>query len=304
VGAVVAVVGSANIDHVVRLPHLPARGESVGGGDYLLAWGGKGANQAVAAARAGAATRFAACLGDDPLSRRMLADWAADGLDTGHVAVRPGLPTGTALVMVGGDGDNYLAVAPGTNHAFSPDDLRPELFAGAAVAVLQNEVPMAVNHRARELARQAGCRVIVNIAPACSADAWLLDADLVVVNESEATALAGHAVADAGQAEAAARTLRRRGAGAVLVTLGALGAVLLDADGPFLLNAHAVQAVDATAAGDTCCGALAAALADGTGLREACRYAMAAAALCVSRAGAQPSIPHRGETLALLGASR
>ncbi len=300
--AAVAVVGGANIDHVVRLRQLPARGQSVDGGEYLLAWGGKGANQAVAAARAGAATRFAACIGDDPLSRRMLADWTADGIDASHVAVRPGQASGTALVMVGGDGDNYLAVAPGANGAFAPEDLRPELFSGAAMAVLQNEVPAAVNRRARELARSAGCRLVVNIAPACAGDAWLLDADLVVVNESEASVLTGLGVADAAQAEAAAHRLRANGAGAVLVTLGAHGAVLLDGTGTHVLAPHPVRAVDATAAGDTCCGALAAAMAGGADLGRACRYAMAAAALCVSRAGAQTSIPRHDETRALLGA--
>ncbi|MCK6490255.1 MAG: ribokinase [Planctomycetes bacterium] len=298
-GGGVAVVGSANLDFTILLPRLPAVGETVGDGRFLRAWGGKGANQAVAAARAGAPTAFIAAVGDDALTREMVAGWRADGLDLAHLAVRPGVDTGAALVLVGAGGGNYLAVAPGANHALTPADLPGSLAgagagAGAGVLVLQMEVPLATTRAAIALARRAGVPVLLNYAPAETVHEDLLAVDVLVVNEVEAAALCGRG--DGG----AAALLHRRGAGCAIVTLGAGGAVLADAAGELHLPAFPVAAVDTTAAGDTLCGVLAAGLAAGLPVRAALRRAMAAAALCVGRAGAQTSIPRRVEIDALL----
>lgn len=293
----VTVVGSANLDFTILLPRLPAVGETVGDGRFLRAWGGKGANQAVAAVRAGAPTAFIAAVGDDTLTREMVAGWRADGLDLAHLAVRPGIDTGAALVLVGAGGGNYLAVAPGANHALTPADLPGSLAdagAGAGVLVLQMEVPLATTRAAIALARRQGVPVLLNYAPAEAVHEDLLAVDMLVVNEVEAAALCGRG--DGG----AAALLRQRGAGCAIVTLGAGGAVLADAAGELHLPAFPVAAVDTTAAGDTLCGVLAAGLAAGLPVRAALRRAMAAAALCVGRAGAQTSIPRRVEIDALL----
>lgn len=290
----VVVIGSANLDFTILMPRLPAVGETVGDGSFLRAWGGKGANQAIAALRAGVATAFVAAVGSDPLSREMIAAWRAEGLGLEHLQERSDLPTGAALVMVGGDGGNYLAVAPGANHAVRPEHLDEALIAGAAIVVLQMEVPLDTTRAAIALARRHRVPVLLNYAPAVALHEDLLAVDVLVVNENEAKALCGR---DDG---AAAGLLHARGAACAIVTLGAGGAVLADAQGSVHLPAFPVRAVDSTAAGDTCCGVLAAGLAQGLPVREALRRGMAAAALCVARPGAQQSIPRAAETAALL----
>lgn len=295
----VVVVGSANIDHVMHLPRLPAVGETVSDGRYQLTWGGKGANQAVAAARAEAHTTFIAAIGDDQLSRVMADDWARDGIDLGGLKRLADGPSGTAMVLVGTGGANYLAVDRGANARLLPEDLDPRLFAGAGVVVLQMEVPVATNLRAIALARAAGARVMLNYAPTMAVVEALLAVDILVVNEHEAAFLVGHPVGRACAADAA-RSLLARGASAVAITLGGDGACLADAGGISLVPVFPAKAVDTTAAGDTWCGVAAAALASGRDLPAAAREAAAAAAITVSRPGAQPSIPRRPEFLSLL----
>jgi ribokinase len=293
----VVVVGSANLDFTILMPHLPAVGETVGDGSFLRAWGGKGANQAIAALRAEVATTFVAAVGNDPLSSEMTASWRAEGLGLEHLQERSDLPTGAALVMVGAGGGNYLAVAPGANHAVLPEHLDEALIAGASIVVLQMEVPLATTRAAIALARRHGVPVLLNYAPAVAVHEDLLAVDILVVNESEAKVLCGR---DDGSA---AELLRARGARCAIVTLGADGAVLTDAEGTVHLPAFPVRAIDTTAAGDTCCGVLAAGLAQGQPVRAALRRGMAAAALCVSRAGAQQSIPRADEVAILLAST-
>jgi ribokinase len=297
----VVVVGSANIDHVMHLPRLPMVGETVSDGRYQLAWGGKGANQAVAAVRSGAPTALVAAVGDDPLSRSMVAEWAADGLDLRGLKRLADTPTGTAMVVVGAGGDNYLAVDRGANAKLLPTDLDPQVFAGAAVVVLQMEVPVATNLRAIAMARSVGARVLLNYAPTMELVEELLGVDLLVVNESEAAFLVGHQVSRSNAAEAA-HALLLRGATAVAITLGGDGACLVDNSATTMVPPFPAKAVDTTAAGDTWCGAVAAALAAGQDLAAAAREGAAAAAITVSRHGAQVSIPRRDEVLRLLGA--
>jgi ribokinase len=290
----VVVIGSANLDFTILMPRLPAEGETVGDGTFLRAWGGKGANQAIAALRAGVSTTFVAAVGCDPLSREMTAAWRAEGLGLEHLQERTDLPTGAALVMVGSGGGNYLAVAPGANHAVQPEDLDEALIASASIVVLQMEIPRTTTRAAIALTRRHGVPVLLNYAPAVAVHEDLLAVDILVVNESEAKALCGRDDASA------AGLLRARGAACAIVTLGAGGAVLADAQGTVHVPAFPVRAVDTTAAGDTCCGVLAAGLAQGQPVREALRRGMAAAAICVSRAGAQQSIPRADEVAAVL----
>jgi ribokinase len=300
----VVVVGSANVDFVMKMDRLPAVGETVTDALFFQSFGGKGANQAVAAARAGAETWFVACVGGDELSRSMVASWSEAGVRTGHVTEVNGVPSGAALVMVGRDGANYLSVAPGANYRMAPEHVLRALpvLARASIAVLQNEVPQSVIERTIECARAAGVRILWNYAPARHLPSELLgSADIVVVNETEASFLSGSGVRDRDSASEAARTVRTLGAASVIVTLGGQGSVICDASGISHVPAMPVDAVDTTAAGDVFCGALAVALAEGRSTSGAVRFASAAAAICVTRLGAQPSAPRRDEIDDLLG---
>lgn len=288
----VVVAGSANMDLVVHTPRLPTAGETVLGGDLLRAPGGKGANQAVAAARSGARVRFVGALGGDAFGDELLAALLEDGVDVSHVT-RVGRPTGTALIVVDDAGENLIAVAPGANLALSASDVEAAVDS-ANVVLVQLEIPMPCVLAALAAGRSAGARTILNAAPAGSVDVSLVD--VLIVNETEAAMLSGSS-----DPEQAANALHKQGPRTVIVTLGADGLLLADADGLTRLAAHAVNVVDATAAGDAFCGALAAALARGDAMQRAVRFANAAAALATTLPGAQPSLPHLQDILALLG---
>lgn len=304
--ATICVVGSINMDLVVRTPVLPAPGQTVLGGPFGTFPGGKGANQAVAAARAGGRVTLVACVGDDAAGEELAAGLAAELIDVGMVLRRPGVTTGVALIAVDPAGQNTIIVAPGANAALEPADLlRAEgAIATADVLLVQLEVPLPAVAAAIGLARRHGVRVILNPAPALPLDDSLLAlADVVVPNESEAAALTGIRPDGWEGAARAAQALRARGPGAVVLTLGGRGALLADGDGLVEQPAFAVAAVDATAAGDAFVGALAVALAEGRPPREALRWASAAGALATTIAGARPSLPPRQriERLALDG---
>lgn len=300
----IVVIGSTNVDLIVRLPRLPAVGETVAGGRFLQALGGKGANQAVAAARAGGRVAFVTAVGADQLGAEALAAFAGEGVDATH-ALRAEGPTGTAVILVGPGGDNLIALAPGANDALTPahlDALAPQV-AAAGLVMLQMEIPPATTARALALAAAHGVPVLCNYAPA-RPDGPPVCAEMtgLVVNEVEAEALAGLPVADPAGALAAAEALRARGPRYVIVTLGAGGAVLAADDLRLHLPAFPVVAVDATAAGDAFCGALAVALVEGRPLPQAARFAMAAGALAATAEGAQPSLPARAAIEGLLAA--
>ncbi len=298
---VVICIGSSNVDFIMKVPHLPARGETVTDGTFQQVFGGKGANQAVAAARAGARTTFVTCLGNDPYASLMLESFARDGIDTAHVRRADDVPSGTALVMFDADGDNYLSVAPGSNDRLMPEDLdeHAERIASADVVLLQMEIQPQTIVRALELAGRGETAVIFNyapyrdgIVPLDGAMSWL------VVNEQECAELAGVAVSSRDEA-AAAQVLRQRGVQHVAVTLGANGVLLCD-DAVRHLQAFRIEPKDTTAAGDTFCGMFGAALARGESPETAARLANAASALCCLGEGAQPSIPHAGAVRAFL----
>jgi len=297
-GPRIIVLGSSNTDMIVKVRRLPRPGETVLGGGFSTAGGGKGANQAVAAARAGGDVVFIGRVGGDPFGEEALRDFEKDGINTEHVVRDETAPSGVALIIVDERGENCIAVAPGANANLSPSDVEAagEVFGDAAVLLLQLEVPLETVRAAAGTASRNGVRVILNPAPAQSLDDSLLRCvSILTPNESEAEFLTGASVTDAEGARAAAETLRARGAETVLVTLGARGVYVSDRDFSGVVPGFSVEAVDTTAAGDVFNGALAVALAEGESLPSAARFANAAAALSVTKPGARPSAPSRRE---------
>lgn len=294
----IMVLGSVNTDLVLRCARLPRPGQTVGGHDFQSLPGGKGANQAVAAARLGAEVGFIGCVGDDDFGQRAREGLRREGLDTTHLHQVAGASTGVAMILVDEAGQNCIALSAGANAALSPAQVeaaRPAIEA-AALLICQLESPLPVVLHGIALARAAGVPVLLNPAPMQPLPAGLLDqVDVLVPNESEAAALLGLPPDAPFDAAEVAERLRALGPSTVIVTLGA-GGVQLAADGLNLhLPAPAVQAVDTTGAGDTFIGAWAAARCRGEGLREAIAFAQRAAALSVTRAGAQAAMPYPHE---------
>lgn len=294
----ITVIGSTNVDLIMQLRRLPVPGETVGDGRFTRAFGGKGANQAVAAARLGGAVTFITCLGNDPVAPEIMENFSHDGIDTSHVLRDETVPTGTALILVDEGGHNSIAIAPGANNALLPEhvDACADLIADSAIVVLQMETPLATNRRVLELAESRNVPVLLNYAPVGNRELALSAAmHGLVVNEIEAESLCGLPVGDLSQAHAAAAALLARGPGFVVITLGANGVVVAAAGVQAHVPAVRVEPVDTTAAGDCFCGALAVALVEGQLLEQAARFASAAAAVSVTRLGAQPSLPTRVE---------
>lgn len=303
----VTVVGSLNTDLVIRAPHLPAPGETVSGGEFATFPGGKGANQAVAAARLGARVGMVGCVGGDDFGRRLVDGLRRDGIDVTHVRADEGTASGMALITVDPGGQNTIVVAPGANWRLTPDDvaLTEPLIRESSVLLLQLEVPIETVLAAARLASTAGVRVVLDPAPAPRSP---LPPDLVKLvdvinpNETEARALSGITVADEQAAGRAAASLLTQGARAVVIKLGSRGAFVHDGGSTVMVPGIRVDAVDATAAGDAFAGALAVGLAEGHDLVAAVHFANAAGALSVTRRGAQPSMPHRAEVDAFVRA--
>lgn len=299
----IAVVGSVNMDLVVRTARFPAAGETLSGDAFATIAGGKGANQAVAAQRLGGRVGLIACVGEDEFGALMRQGLADEGIDVAHVDVRAGEVSGVALITVDAAGENTIIVVPGANGTLSAEDVESarDAIAGARVLLLQLEVPLPTVAAAARLAHAAGASVILNAAPAAAVpDSLLSLAEYVVVNESEIFVLAGEGLTDR---QAAVRALQDRGARTIVLTLGSAGAVLFAADGRVTTEvAFSVEVVDTTAAGDAFIGAFAVALAEGLTADEALRRGNAAGALSVTREGAQPSLPRREDVDAWLEA--
>lgn len=302
----VVVVGSLNLDLVVRAARLPAPGETVPGGVFATFRGGKGANQAVAAARMGAAVSMVGRVGDDAFGATLREGLTAEGIDVRGVRVTAGVASGVALITVDDAGQNTIVIAPGANGVLVPADVeesRP-LLSGAKLLLLQLEVPVESVQAAARLAREHGLLVLLDPAPAAPLPAGLLAlTDAVLPNEVEAAALTGIAITDLRAAAAAAAVLRRRGARRVLMKLGARGVWVDLGDRAFHVPGLAVSAVDTTAAGDAFAGALAAALVASASWEGAVGRANAAAALSTTRAGAQASMPSRDDVERFLSTS-
>ena len=294
----IVVVGSSNTDMIIKLARIPKPGETILGGEFVTAAGGKGANQAVGAARAGGKVTFVARVGRDMFGEQAVAGFVRDGINVDHIVRDASSPSGVALIFVAKDGENSIAVAGGANGRLSPADVRKAktVFAKASVLVMQLETPLETVQAAAELAARAGVRVILNPAPARPLPNTLLKRVAILTpNESEAELLTGIKVDSEAAAGKAAEKLRARGVQTVILTLGARGSFVATAEGKQLVPGFKVKAVDTTAAGDIFNGALAVALAEGQDLVKAVRLANAAAAISVTRMGAQPSAPTRKE---------
>lgn len=291
----IVVVGSANMDLVGLAERLPGPGETVLGDDFVMTPGGKGANQAIAAVRAGGRCTLLAAIGSDSFGVTINARLTASGVDTAHLRTNYGV-SGVAVIMVDRQGENSILVSPGANRSFVHlTDAETEVVADGDVLVCQQEIPAATVLEAARAARAAGTRTVLNAAPARQLGPELLElVDLLVVNEGEARALTGSGEPDM---DALLAMVPR-----VVLTLGGAGAWYADRDGrservpPFPVEVH-----DTTAAGDAFTGALAVAWGEGRDIVEAVRWACAAGAACVRRVGAYPSLPTRGDIDALYG---
>jgi len=304
----ITVLGSLNMDISVTVPRLAGPGETVLGSAARLQPGGKGANQAVAAARLGASVRMAGCCGDDDFGRTLRSALEAAGVDVTAVRILAGVPSGLALITVDATGENSITVAPGANGLAGP----PEAAASAASAcdalILSAEIPVPVLAAALDRARAAGVMTVLNLAPAPPDAAALLaaGADWLIVNAPEAGAILGRPVADPAGAQAAAADLAGAGAGHAVITLGRDGAVLAgpvlaDPGGALAVPGFSVDSVDSVGAGDAFVAALGVAVASGVAAPEAVRLACAVAATAVTRPGAQEGLPAGADVLAATG---
>src|SRR5579883_428009 len=303
----VVVVGSVNVDMIVRSERLPRPGETVVGGELTTAGGGKGANQAMAAHRLGADVRLVARVGADGPGDFARSGFEAEGLSTRWLTVDPSAATGVALILVDRQGQNVISVAPGANARLSSDDVRraADAFDRARVLLVQLEIPIETVRTALEIARLRGMVTVLNPAPARSVPPDLLClVDWLTPNETEAATLAEVEVVDRASARRVASDLRARGPAAVVVTLGERGAVAETPESAIDVEPFSVQAIDTTAAGDAFSAGLAVGLARGLTAGESLRYASAAGALTATRPGAQPSLPGDAEVRHLLETGR
>ncbi len=299
----ILVVGSINMDLVMRTPRVPLSGETLRGEDLRAIPGGKGANQAVAAARLGMPVIMAGRVGRDQFGDTLLSGLAADGVDTTYVERDETEASGTTFIFVEPGGENTIAFAAGANNHFSlrSAERLAGVLEGVEMVLLQLELPLDSTARVIELARATGKQVVLDAGPVCRNPLpAFYQVGVLTPNEAETEALTGLAIRDQESAARAAAQLLERGPGAVVLKLGARGALLASRDKTILLPAHAVKAVDTTAAGDAFTAALAVCLAEGKELEQAVRVAIAAGALAVTKMGAQPSMPTRAELDAFL----
>jgi len=298
----IVVVGSSNTDMVVKSNRLPAPGETVLGGAFQMIPGGKGANQAVAAARLEGEVTLVAKVGNDPFGIAAKMDFEKKGIDTSQVIVTEKSPSGVALIMVDEQGENAISVALGANNELSVADVEGAVpvIQAAGFLLVQLEIPLAAVSHAVALASQHNTKVILNPAPAQPLSPDLLKyVDIITPNESEAKLLTGVDITDVRSAKEAALILREQGVPVVIITMGAAGAYVLSDELDELIPGFRVEAVDTTGAGDTFNGALAVALAEQMSLKAAVTFANSAAACSVTKMGAQTSAPSRSELLAL-----
>ncbi|MCZ6675683.1 MAG: ribokinase [Candidatus Poribacteria bacterium] len=301
----VAVVGSFNMDLVTQAERRPRKGETLIGEAFGTFIGGKGSNQAIAAARLGADVTMIGRLGTDAFGDTLMAAHTHERIHTEFVVRDAEAGTGVALIIIDAEGDNSIIIVPRANMRLSVADVEraSEVIAAADVLLLQLEVPIEASQRAAEIAQFSGTKVILNPAPAQELPERLLaQVDILTPNEVETEWLSGVEVADLASAERAAEVLLRKGLSAVVLTLGNRGALLVTPALKKLIPAYAVNVVDTTAAGDAFCGALATALARGDKLEDAVAFANAAGALAVTVLGAAPSMP-TAEQVEAFGAS-
>lgn len=295
----IIIIGSSNMDITARVKSLPRPGETIGGGRLSQAGGGKGANQAIAAARLGADVTFVTCVGDDDSGKWMTRNFAADGMDISKVKISAS-PTGTALIFVDDNAENCIAVAPGANDDLLPEDVEAakDCIAQSAYMLLQLETPMPTVCKAVELAAQAGVKVVLNPAPMTALPEEIFSKLFIISpNETEAEALTGIHIENEADARKAADALMAKGVANVIVTMGSAGSLVCTPESTEFVKAQKVKAVDTTAAGDVYNGALVTALAEGKTIVEAAAFATKASGIAVTRMGAQTSAPYRKEII-------
>ncbi len=294
----ILVIGSSNTDMVIRVPKLPQPGETVSGGDFQVFGGGKGANQSIAARRAGGKVQFIAAVGSDDLGKTAIDTFAAEGIDTTGIQIIGDSASGVAFIFVSETGENCIGVAPGANARLTPEALldQQHAFDDAALLLMQLEIPIETVEAAIAMAATRDLPVILNPAPARQLSEQLLAGLYCITpNETEAEALTEISVNDEKSAMAAADSLLQRGVQNVVITMGSKGALLCNADGTHHQSAELVNVVDTTGAGDTFNGVLAAMIAKERALPDAVQAAVAAATISVQSAGAIDSIPRLGE---------
>jgi ribokinase len=299
----ITVIGSSNTDMIIKVPRLPKPGETVLGGKFSTAPGGKGANQAVAAARSGGNVTFVARVGDDIFGEQALKGFKEDGINTDFIIKDKDAPSGIAEIFVSEDGENSIAVALGANLNLSVYDViaAKEAILASDILLMQLEIPLKTVQYAAKLAFDNGVRVILNPAPGQPLPIEILKTiSILTPNETEAAMLTGIKIEDEGAAEDAGRILMSKGVNKVIITIGKKGALILDSSGSELVGGFKVHAIDTTAAGDIFNGALAVALAEKKNIWEAVKFGNAAAALSVTKLGAQPSAPKRKNILEFL----
>lgn len=294
----IVVIGSSNTDMVIKTTRLPHPGETILGGDFFMNAGGKGANQAVAAARLGGNVAFLAKVGDDIFGEQSRVFFQAEGLDTSYILTDEKQPSGVALIFVDGNGENCIVVAPGANNSLKPADIskNKDLVASASVILVQLEIPLETVEYITSLAVEEGVTLVLNPAPACELNEELLKrVNVITPNQKEAGMLTGIEVIDSKSAQSAALALHQKGIETVIITLGSEGALLFHENEFANIKSPIVEAVDTTAAGDVFNGALVVAMSEGMKMTDAVQFACRAAAISVTRLGAQASAPYRKE---------
>jgi ribokinase len=298
----IIVIGSCNTDMVIKADRLPIPGETVIGGVFLMNPGGKGANQAVAAARMGGKVTFISKTGNDIFGRQSIELYNSEGINTDYIFSDSKNPSGVALITVDSLGENCIVVAPGANANLTPEEIESaesEIQSGSLV-LMQLEIPIETVEKATEVANKKNIPVILNPAPARAlSDKLLKCLYMITPNKSEAEILSGVKVTEWESARHAADIISAKGVKIVVITLGSLGALIKENDNYYTVEATHVKAVDTTAAGDTFCGTLCVGLSEGMAIVDAVRMAAKASALTVTKMGAQSSIPYRKELTAL-----
>jgi ribokinase len=294
----ITVIGSSNTDLVATVPKLPSPGETIMGKDFIVAPGGKGANQAVAIARIGGDVTFIAKVGMDDYGEQAIRNFKNDGINTSFVFRDHNTPSGVALIFVDDNGENMLVPVPGANGRLLPTDIEKARFAieSADILVLQLEIPLETVEYAIIIAYEKQIPIVLNPAPGRTLEKSLIEkVTYITPNETEAETLTGTKVTDDSSAKKAGEELLRLGAKTVIITMGKQGAMLINSDESVLIPAFKVNAVDATAAGDAFTGGLSYAVANGKDIKEAIRFGNAVAGITVTRMGAQPSMPTKDE---------
>ncbi|MEO1656960.1 MAG: ribokinase [Pseudomonadota bacterium] len=302
-GKSIVVIGSYNTDMVVQAPRIPSPGETILGGTFSMVAGGKGANQAVAAARCGGSVTFVARLGDDMFGHEAIAGLKTDNIDTSHVICLPDAASGVALITVSDDGENAITVASGANALLMPDAIEKadDALSGASIVLTQLETPLETIRATLDRCQALGVPVVLNPAPALPLDdAVFASVAVLTPNETEAELISGLPVSDVETAKSAGEAILAKGVSTLIITMGSQGALLFEGGTCTMVPGYPVEAVDTTGAGDTFNGALCVAMSEGKTWPEAVAFANAAAALSVTKLGAQPSVPTRADVDAFL----